>query len=77
MSDVKKVGFFQRTGERMVRFVREMRSELKKVVWPTRKQVINNSIIVFICVAVIGTLTFALDTVLGSGVRGLIALFPG
>ena len=77
MADVKREGFFKRVGERMVRFVREMRSELKKVVWPTRKQVINNSIIVFICVAVMGTITFSLDTVLGSGVRQLIGLFRG
>jgi preprotein translocase subunit SecE len=77
MSEVKKVNVFARLAGRFVRFVREMRSELKKVVWPTRKQVVNNSIIVLICVAVMGTLTFALDTVLGIAVRELIGLFPG
>ena len=40
---------------------REMRSELKKVVWPTPKQVLNNSIIVAISVLLVGTLIALYD----------------
>ena len=42
----KKGNFFVRIGSRLARFFREMRSELKKVVWPTRKQLVNNTLIV-------------------------------
>ena len=58
-------------------WLREMRSELKKVVWPNRKQVINNSIIVVVSVAAVGVVIFAFDWVVGALVRGLISAFQG
>ena len=39
--DDTKPGFFKRA----VKWFREMKSELKKVIWPTRKTLINNSAI--------------------------------
>jgi preprotein translocase subunit SecE len=35
----------KRGSNRIVKWFREMRSELKKVVWPTPKQIANNTII--------------------------------
>ena len=35
----------KRGNNRFVRWFREMRSELKKVVWPTPKQIANNSFV--------------------------------
>ena len=35
----------KRGSNKIVRWFREMRSELKKVVWPTPKQIVNNSFI--------------------------------
>ena len=37
--DNTKPGFFKRVGK----WFREMRSELKKVIWPTRKQLVANT----------------------------------
>ena len=37
----KKLGFFKKIGK----WFREMRSELKKVIWPTRQQLTKNSLI--------------------------------
>ena len=39
--DETKPGFFKRVGK----WFREMRSELKKVIWPTRQQLTKNSLI--------------------------------
>ncbi len=39
--DDVKPGFFQKVGK----WFREMRSELKKVIWPTRKALTQNSLI--------------------------------
>jgi preprotein translocase subunit SecE len=39
--DDVKPGFFQRVGK----WFREMKSELKKVIWPTRKALVQNSLI--------------------------------
>ena len=54
-SDVKK----ERIGPRQ--FLSEVTSELKKVAWPTRKEVVNSTIVVLIAVIFMGTLIFGLD----------------
>jgi len=48
-------------GNRIVRWLREMRSELKKVQWPTWKQVLKNTGIVLLCVVVIGVFIWVFD----------------
>ena len=42
-------------------FVREVRTELRKVAWPTRPEVVNYSIIVFVAVVVLTALVGVLD----------------
>ena len=54
---------------------REMRSELKKVVWPTPKQVLNNTIIVSIAVVVVGSLIAVYDWGAGELVKLIITAF--
>ena len=57
---------------------REMRSELKKVVWPTPKQVLNNTWIVAVAVVVIGALIAVYDWGAGKLVEAIIMSFkPG
>ncbi len=43
------------------RFFREVKSEIKKIVWPTRQQVVNNTLIVLAAVIVIGAVIWILD----------------
>lgn len=57
MSETKKVGFFKRIGL----YFRELKSEIKKVTWPTFKQVRNNTGIVIAAVVVIGVMIALLD----------------
>jgi preprotein translocase subunit SecE len=52
-------------------FVREVRAELRKVAWPTRKEVINYSIIVLIAIALLTAIIAGLDYVFGSVVLSL------
>ncbi len=49
-------------------FVREVRTELKRVAWPTRAETINYSTVVFIALAVLMALIFALDTAFAKAV---------
>ncbi len=42
-------------------FVREVRSELRKVAWPTRPEVVNYSIIVFVAVVILTAFVGVLD----------------
>jgi preprotein translocase subunit SecE len=62
---------------RTVRGLREMRGELKKVKWPTPKQTANNTLIVILCVLVIGAFIWAFDWLAGNGVQALIAIIRG
>ena len=69
----EKPGFFQR----VARWFREMKSELKKVVWPTPKQTINNTVIVIVCVIVVGIFIWVFDALASSIIAALIDLFKG
>lgn len=43
------------------RWFREMKSELKKVVWPTPKQIMNQTAIVIVIMIVFGIVLWAVD----------------
>ena len=76
MAEAKKENFFARTGKRISRWFREMKSELKKVVWPTRSQMINNTLIVLACVLVVGICIWVFGAVGTLVVDGILSL-PG
>lgn len=50
------------------KFLKEVKAELKKVVWPTKKQVINNSLIVLATVLIIGVVIWILDAIFQLGI---------
>lgn len=57
----------KKKANKIFRFFKEVKSEMKKVVWPTRKQIINNTLIVFAAVVVIGVFIWVLDLVFQYG----------
>lgn len=57
--------------EKFSRYFREMRGELKKVVWPSRKQVLNHTGVVLVMVAVSGLVIGGFDAVLSVIVKTL------
>ena len=65
-----KPGIFERVGK----WLREMKSELKKVQWPSRKQTINNTMIVIACVIVVGIFIWIFDFIATGAIQGLISL---
>ena len=56
------------------RWLRELKSELKKVQWPTAKQTVNNTVIVIACVVIVGIFIWLFDFVAGGLIKALIAL---
>ena len=52
-----------------------MKSELKKVVWPTGKQTMNNTVIVIVCCIVVGLCIWLFDWLASSVISALLALF--
>ncbi len=47
----------------IVRFLREAKSELKKVTWPTRRELIAHTIVVFIAVVLSAILIWVIDSI--------------
>ncbi|MBO5378434.1 MAG: preprotein translocase subunit SecE [Ruminiclostridium sp.] len=47
----------------VVKYFKDARSEFKKVVWPSRKQVINNTVVVLVSMVVSGLAIWGMDTV--------------
>ena len=71
----KKPNFFVRTGRKISKWFREMKSELKKVVWPSSKQLVNNTLIVLAAVIVVGAVVFLFDWLASGGIGLLSELF--
>ena len=74
MAEVKKENWFVRTGTKAAKIFREMKSELKKVVWPTKEQVLKNALIVAGCVLVVGLFIWLFDFFASVVITGLIGL---
>ncbi len=72
MAEAKKENWFKRTWGKIRKYFRELRSELKKVVWPTPKQVLKNTLVVAACVLVVGAFIWLFDAVAGFGIGLLV-----
>ena len=77
MAEVKKENWFKRTFGAIGKYFRELKSELKKVVWPTPKQVLKNALVVLACVVVVGVFIWVFDFVAQFGINGLISAIKG
>jgi len=56
--------------EKIKQFFKEVRTELKKVTWPSRKEVINSTTVVLVTVSIVGLFLWMVDI----GMQQLISL---
>ena len=68
----KKENFFKRTWKKFVSWLRGMKSELKKVVWPSASQVSNNTFVVLVVMVACAIVLWGFDYVASLGVSLLI-----
>ncbi len=68
--DNTKPGLFKRIGK----WFREMKSELKKVIWPTPKQLLNNTVVSVVVILVSALGLWVFDLLASALVQGLITL---
>ena len=71
MAEVKKENWFKRAWGGVRRYFRELKSELKKVVWSTPQQVLKNCLIVCLCVLCVGVFIWLFDFVAQVGLTAL------
>jgi preprotein translocase subunit SecE len=58
------LGWYQRSGE----FLREVRNEMKRVTWPSQKEVYATTIVVILTSVVFGLYLWSIDLLLDRGV---------
>lgn len=56
----------------IVKYFKEVKAEIKKVVWPTPKQITNNTLVVIASIIIIGIVIWIVDSGLGFGLRTII-----
>jgi preprotein translocase subunit SecE len=56
------------------KFIREVRSEVSKVTWPTRKETLVTTGLVFAMAALAAIFFFVADQIIGIGVRALFGV---
>ncbi|MCH8863437.1 MAG: preprotein translocase subunit SecE [Proteobacteria bacterium] len=55
-------------------FVRQVRQEVSKVTWPTRKEAVVTTVMVFIMVFVMALFFLGVDKLLSSSIRWILSL---
>ena len=60
-----------------IQFINETRAEIAKVVWPTRREVVVTTIMVFIMAVLMAVFFFLVDMLIRSGLNGILNVFGG
>ena len=68
--DDAKPGFFKR----VAKWFREMKSELKKVIWPTRKQLVTNTVVSVVVMLISALGVWGFDFLAKLLIQGLLGL---
>ncbi|EET48619.1 preprotein translocase subunit SecE [Thalassobium sp. R2A62] len=58
-----------------IQFINEVRAEVSKVVWPTRREVVLTTIMVFIMAALTAVFFSIVDLIIRSGLQGVLGFF--
>jgi len=58
-------------------FIRQVRTEVGKVIWPTRQETVQTAIMVLIMTIILAVFFLGVDAVFAAIVKGLLALAEG
>jgi preprotein translocase subunit SecE len=61
--------------QRAVEFLTEVRNEMKRVTWPSQREVYATTLVVIIFSVLIGIYLFGVDLLIGRGVEWLLSRF--
>jgi preprotein translocase subunit SecE len=56
-------------------FIQQVRAEMSKVVWPTRREVLLTTGMVFVLAALTSVFFFLVDLTIRTGLQGLLGMF--
>lgn len=58
-----------------IQFIQQVRAETAKIVWPTRREVMLTSVMVFIMASIVGIFFALVDLAIRSGLTGVLTFF--
>jgi len=58
----------------LTKFLREVRSEMRKVVWPTMQQTVNYTLVVVVAVVLVAGLISITDAAFGAVIRRVLGI---
>ncbi|EEW59869.1 Preprotein translocase subunit SecE (TC 3.A.5.1.1) [Tritonibacter mobilis] len=58
-----------------VKFIQQVRAEVSKVVWPTRREVLLTTVMVFIMAALAAAFFAVVDLLIRTGLSGIYGIF--
>ena len=58
-----------------LRFMQQVRVEVSKVVWPTRKELMITTVMVFVMAAIASLFFFIIDQIIRFGLSGVLGFF--
>ena len=58
-----------------LKFLQQVRSEVGKVVWPTRREVLLTTVMVFIMAALTSLFFFIVDLIIRTGLTQILTMF--
>jgi preprotein translocase subunit SecE len=63
---------FKAQPEKLVSFLKDVRSEMRKVIWPARTEVQATTIIVLVTVFIFAAYFWLVDNIIGRGIEALL-----
>ena len=58
-----------------LQFIQQVRAEVSKVVWPSRREVVLTSVMVFALAIVTAAFFFLVDLIIRQGLQGILTFF--
>lgn len=58
-----------------ITFIQQVRAEVSKVVWPTRREVLLTTVMVFIMAALTAAFFSLVDILIRGGLNGILSIF--
>ncbi|SFK27036.1 preprotein translocase subunit SecE [Celeribacter neptunius] len=58
-----------------LQFIQQVRAEVSKIVWPTRREVMLTTLMVFVMAALTSVFFFLVDLIIRNGLQGFLNLF--
>ncbi len=58
-----------------IQFIQQVRAEVTKIVWPTRREVLLTTVMVFVMAALTAVFFAMVDLLIRSGLQGVLNMF--